>query len=86
MYDQSGRLCTITTAEGEYSEYERHLFFRKDLIDEFLTSQNLALVWVVWGERQHFGERNASTDAPSHGYKYFQQVYRYRNGRSELAS
>lgn len=81
MYDQSGKLCSIATGyAGKDSNYEHHLFFRKELIDELLESQNLALVWAVWGERQHFGERHAMTNAPSHGYKQFIQLYRYRGG------
>lgn len=83
MYDSSGKICSIVTADGGLGDYEGHLFFRKELIDELLSSQNLALVWVVWGERQHFGERHSMTTAPSHGYKYFQQVYRYNGGQVE---
>ena len=81
MYDRSGRICSVVTAEGGLADYESHLFFRQELIDELLSSQNLALVWVVWGERQHLGERHATTTAPHAGYKYFQQVYRYNSGQ-----
>jgi hypothetical protein len=81
MHDPSGRRCSMTVADGAYGDYERHLFFRKELLDDLLSSQHLAMVWVVWGERQHFGERHAMTNAPSHGYKYFQQAYRYVHGQ-----
>jgi hypothetical protein len=83
MYDESGKACSIVTAAGELRDYESLLYFRKGLIDELLSSQNLALVWVVWGERQHFGERHGMTTAPSAGYKYFRQVYRYSGGLVE---
>jgi hypothetical protein len=83
-YDQSGRLCSIATGDGSLSDYEEYLFFRKDLIDELLASQSLGLVWVIWGERQHFGGRHASTKAPSDGYKYFQQLYRYVRGNPSV--
>lgn len=77
MHDQSGRRCSIVLSDGKFFDYERHLFLRKELIDNLLSSQKLALVWVAWGERQHFNQRHAMTNAQSHGYRYFQQVYRY---------
>ena len=73
MYDWAGNQCTIATAEGGSFDYESHIFLKKELVDRLLSSQKLALVWVAWGERQHF----SSSHAPSHGYQYFQQVYRY---------
>jgi hypothetical protein len=83
LHDQSGRSCSVVATAGSLGDYEQYLFFRKELVDKLLSSQNLALVWAVWGERQHFGGRHAMTNAPSHGYRYFQQVYRYRHGRPE---
>jgi hypothetical protein len=77
MYDQSGRLCTIATAEGSTPGYERYLYIKQDLIDAFLAKQKLAIVWVAWGERQHYPVRHSSADTNSPGYKYFHQVYRY---------
>ena len=77
MYDQSGRLCTIATAEGTEPGYERYLFIRQDLIDAFLAKQNLALVWVAWGERQHYPLPRPTAQSDYAGYKYFHQVYRY---------
>jgi hypothetical protein len=87
MHDQSGRRCSVVLSDGEFFDYERHLFLRKELIDNLLSSQRLALVWVAWGERQHFSHRHAMTNAQSHGYRYFQQVYRYtRWGRVKSVS
>jgi hypothetical protein len=77
MIDDSGQRCSIVADVGEYWDYERLLFIREDLIDSLLKSQNLGLVWVVWGERQHFSTRLANENKRSAGYKYFQQLYRY---------
>jgi hypothetical protein len=79
--DPSHRLCSITSGRGAYWDYEGHLFFRKELLDPLLRSDKLALVWVVSGERQHFSERHSMTNAPSHGYKHFQQIYSYIRGK-----
>jgi hypothetical protein len=83
MCDQNGRICSILTEEGGLGDFESHLYLRQELIDQLLSSQALSLVWVAWGERQHFSSRHAMTTAPSHGYRYFQQVYLYRGGRAE---
>jgi hypothetical protein len=77
MYDQSGRLCTIATAEGTRPGYERYLFIKQDLIDAFLAKQNLALVWVAWGERQHYPMPHTAAHSGYPGYKYFHQAYHY---------
>jgi hypothetical protein len=81
MRDRSGRLCSVSTARRDAADYEHHLFLRKELIDDLLASQKLALVWVVWGERQHFAERQALSGTDAHGYKYFRQIYRYAHGQ-----
>jgi hypothetical protein len=83
MCDQSGRICSVLTKEGSLGDYESHLYLRQELVDRMLSSQALSLVWVAWGERQHFSSRHDMTTAPSHGYRYFQQVYLYRGGRAE---
>ena len=77
MYDDSGKQCTIVTDAGEFANHERHFFLRQGLVDKLLSSHKLTLQWVVWGERQHFVSY-ATTDAPSAGYKYFRQIYRYK--------
>jgi hypothetical protein len=77
MRDKDGTLCSIATTAGESSEYEHLLFLKQDLLDGLLASQQLALCWDVWGERQHFGERHTKTNSPSHGYEFFRQIYRY---------
>jgi hypothetical protein len=81
MCDQTGRICSILTEEGSLGDYESHLYLRQELVDRILSSQALSLVWVAWGERQHFSSRYGMMTARSLGYQYFQQVYRYRDGR-----
>ena len=72
-----GQLCTIVTAEGSFPDCERHLFLRKELIDDLSASQHLALVWVAWGQW------HAMTNARSYGYQYFQQVCRYAHSQTK---
>jgi hypothetical protein len=78
MVDQEGRICSISTTIGEYTDHEHHLFFRKELIEGVLDSQRLSLVWVAWGERQHFSRRTFASGQG--GYKYFQQIFKYADG------
>jgi hypothetical protein len=80
MRNQGGQLCSITTAEGNSYDREHHLFLKKGLIDDLLASQRLALLWDIWGERQHYAERHSMSNSPSHGYEFFRQVYRYQRG------
>ena len=49
MYDDSGKQCTIVTDGGGFADHERHFFLRQELVDDLLSSQELALLWVVWG-------------------------------------
>ena len=87
MYNDSGKQCTIVTDGGGFADHERHFFLRQELVDDLLSSQELALLWVVWGERQHFVSWRAMTNAPSAGYKYFRQIYRYtRRGQIQRVS
>lgn len=78
--DQTGNICSIVTRDGTLGDYESHLYLKQDLVDRLLSSQELSLVWVVWGERQHLTSHFAPTNTPSHGYRVFQQAYRYRDG------
>lgn len=81
MRGASGNPCSISTAAGKFSDYERYLFIKKELIDQLLTSQQLTLFWFVRGERQHWGERHFRSTATSHGYKDYHQLYQYVQGK-----
>ncbi|HEY2168392.1 MAG TPA: hypothetical protein VGJ30_02115, partial [Candidatus Angelobacter sp.] len=81
MGNQDGELSSITTSEGNYDDYEHHLFLKKGLVDALLASQRLSLLWDIWGERQHYAERHSMSSTPSQGYEFFRQIYRYTRGR-----
>lgn len=82
--DDNDKLHSITTYRGDFPNGEHYLYFLKKSADDLLEAKNLALAWVIWGERQHYSERHSSGSKQSHGYKYFQRAYVYRNGRIKL--
>jgi len=75
--DQAGVVHSISTTVGSYGDSEHYLFYRKDKLDEFLREQKCSLIWVVWGERQHYSERH-TLPSKHHGYKYFQSYFLYQ--------
>ena len=66
MRDESGALSSSAFDTGGLVDAESYLFLRQELIDRLLSSQKLSLVWIVWGERQHYSE-NRSTMETSPG-------------------
>jgi len=53
MYTPDGEMaaCLLGNNKNSYSNFDSFLYLRKDLLDEYLTSNNRVLVWVTWGER-----------------------------------
>jgi hypothetical protein len=60
FYDAQGRCASLyrefkSSPEGHFTS--RLLYLRADLMKEYLSTSNLSLVWMVWGERQfHYSE------------------------------
>jgi hypothetical protein len=79
MRNENGLLPSVYLDAGNTGNSEHHLFLRQELIERLLSSQELSVVWIVWGERQHYSE-DRSKLKKSPGYQYFRQVFRYRNG------
>ncbi len=75
--DQRGVVHSISTEIGAHLNNEHYLFHRKEELDKFLRKQRSTLVWVIWGERQHYSERRTMT-SKHHGYKYFQTYLLYQ--------
>jgi len=83
MRNEQGKLCSVATSSGEYPDYEHHMFLRQELVDELLQTQKLGLLWDIWGERQHYPERNFASGVPLQRYEFFRQMYQYSAGRAE---
>lgn len=83
LFDENGRRATILLENGKaLKDHQRFTFIRGDLLDEFLNSEGLQIVWAVWGERQHSISRMSSL-APAYDgkgekpWRVFQQVITY---------
>lgn len=51
-YDQNGNLASFYDKESEKFDSPRRLMFRKDILDEFLTRNELVMFWICLGEKQ----------------------------------
>jgi len=78
-YDGLEKRASITTGFGEIGNYESTVYLRRDLLDRYLAEHGLALVWIVYGERQRLTA--GGTDA---GYKQYKQLYWWVNGKVRI--
>jgi len=87
LFNRDGRRATFAIQSGYGSEAtksnrQHFLYIRKDLLDLFLTQEDLNLVWVIWGERQ-FSIKTMANRAPAYRgrgkkpWKVFQSVIAY---------
>ena len=58
LFSHDGQRATISLqSRDENEEVEKNaqhfLYIRKELLDQFLTNEDLELVWIIWGERQY---------------------------------
>jgi len=61
LFDENGRRASILLERGKVlKDHQRFTFIRADLLDEFLNSEGLQIVWAVWGERKHSVSRMSS--------------------------
>jgi hypothetical protein len=49
---------------------------RSDLLDRYLAEHGLALIWIVYGERQRLAAGGGDSD-----YKQYKQLYWRANGK-----
>lgn len=53
LFDSEGRKASISTTFGEnYKNKQQFTYIRKDLLDKYLTENNLDLIWAIWGEKE----------------------------------
>lgn len=83
LFVKDGRAASRVFVYGP-DVWHQHKFsyLRKELLDSFLASNDLVLIWVTWGERQHavktmaeLAARRQDSDAPI--WAMFQQVSQY---------
>jgi hypothetical protein len=80
LFDEQGQRASILLEHGKVrKDQQRFTFIRADLLDEYLNSEGLQIVWAVWGERQH-SVSSMSSLAPAYGgkgekpWRVFQQI------------
>ncbi len=86
MYDQQGRRATICTWWGEPWLTQQHcLFIRLDLLELYLKTSQMSLVWAIWGERKvrysREGKLSGKELPGTPGFKVFQHILSYRHGK-----
>lgn len=84
LYDYKWERGSITTGYGEpWESRQNFTYLRKDLLDKFLETKRLALIWELWGERfAYFEMGNKPNDVYiEHYYKDFSQIYIYENSK-----
>ncbi len=76
LFDRTGRRASVwTDFEEENGASEHFLYCRESLIDQYLRSKNLELIWVTWGERRFFDKdpmRRLGAQQP--GYVEFSSI------------
>jgi len=81
LEDQAGAKAVINV--DYYEQYEnrhRMTYLRKDLLDQFLTKNNLKLIWAIWGEREVKILEDGLGSPPAPRFQdmnKFQQVIKY---------
>jgi hypothetical protein len=80
LFDKSGSRASILLEHGKFlKDHQRFTFLRSDLLDEYLKSEGLQIVWAVWGERQ-YSVSSMSSRAPAYSgkgekpWRVFQQI------------
>jgi hypothetical protein len=82
MYDTDGHRASITINWGESWRVRNHLtYIRQDLLECFLKTKRMTLIWAAWGERvisfsqdEILGEVNHTYNFQS--FKVFQRIYK----------
>lgn len=84
LYTKNGKKATlnISNKNGVHNNYQSLLFMRKGLLETYLDSHDLELIWVVWGERKYLSNRyfNQTRDScqPDPPYKKYHFVRSYK--------
>lgn len=55
LYDQGGKLAAFThTAKIKYRDGENFTYLDKTILNEYLEKHELAMFWLIWGERDYY--------------------------------
>lgn len=83
LYDKNNRRASVTLKWGEeWHTIHKLIYIRRDLLEKFLMSKGLDLVWAIWGERNFKSKNNEGLEefCKSHKpYKIFQKIIIYRD-------
>jgi len=83
MYTKGGVQATlnISSPGDDFNNHHEMFFIREDLLKMYLEKNDLALIWVIWGEREysspHIRKYSDGPDGLKPGYAVFSFVKRY---------
>lgn len=75
FYDSSEKLAAAYVRFGGHYDSQHFTYFRRDLLDKFLTDRTASLVWVIWGERQLL-----TPSGMNQSYRQYKELHEYRVG------
>ncbi len=83
LFCDAGVPATIQTAyrPDDYFNSQSLMYLREDLLKRYLEAKGMALIWVVWGEREFSTDQvdklfHGST-RPDPAYKVFSKIFRF---------
>lgn len=83
LYDKNDRTASITLKWGEESHtFQKLIYIRKDLLENYLENGKLELIWAMWGERLYQSKHNEGLREFAEKYKSyqgFQKIIAYRD-------
>lgn len=78
MYEKNGRNASITVKWGKEYHDSHVIFLRQDLLDGYLKTKGMSVVWAINGERRLWSKEKAYGLGPSiEKYTTFFQVLTY---------
>ncbi|HXM61815.1 MAG TPA: hypothetical protein VN950_13240 [Terriglobales bacterium] len=78
FYDRAGKLASTYVEFGGSYDSQHFTYFRRDLLDRFLTDHAASVIWVIWGERQLLTPSGMNED-----YRQYKELHTYKSKRRE---
>jgi hypothetical protein len=83
FFTRQGERVTINfTNEENHRNTQRVLLMREDLLKQYLNKKKLALIWVIWGEREYSTKSTngwGEGTRPAIPYKVYQTIKHYNS-------
>ncbi len=79
FYDPHNRKASLTCSWSDPTQKSQDLiYFRNDLLQQYLKNKQYELIWVVWGERRNRPE-DPNLYRGETRYKVYKSIFTYRN-------